>query len=581
MLPGSKALLIGCLILTGVPAVVAQRRPAPADTLVIHGKVYTVNPRQPWAEAVAIRGDKIVAVGSDAEMQRFRGPATRVIDARGHLVLPGFTDCHVHFLSGSLALGQVNLEGARTVEEIQQRVKDYAAAHPSASWILGRGWTYPVFGPTALPHKKFLDAVLPERPALLEGYDGHTYWANSRALELAGITRDTPDPPNGQIVRDPETREPTGALKETAFDLVDRVAPRPTRAEKLAALRQGVAQANRNGLVRVHSAGEDFEELELFDELRRSGALTVRMYIAYFLDPPELKPEVIARIAAARRRYRDAWISAGAVKMMLDGVIETHTAAMLAPYADAGGGNGKMFWEADKYQRAVAELDRLGFQIFTHAIGDAAVRLALDAYERAQKLNHTRDARPRVEHIETISTEDIPRFGSLGVIASFQPLHAYPDENTLEVWAPNAGPEREARAFAWRSVASNGGRLAFGSDWPVVTLNPWAGIQNGVTRQDLEGRPPGGWVPQQRINVAQAIEAYTLGAAIAGRREQTEGSLEPGKLADLIIVSQNLFEIDPHAISRTEVLLTVVGGKTVYQAPGWRGAMIPQGKVSR
>jgi predicted amidohydrolase YtcJ len=577
-----RALVIGCLFSLGAAsATVPKSKSAPADTIIVHGKVYTVNAQKPWAEALAIRGDKIVAVGSNREIERFRGRGTRVIDARGHLVLPGFTDCHIHFLSGSLALGQVNLEGARTVAEIQQRVKDYAASHPGRGWILGRGWTYPVFGQAALPHKKFLDEILPDRPALLEGFDGHTYWANSRALAKAGITRDTPDPPNGQIVRDSETGEPTGALKEAASELIERVVPKPTRTEKLAALQQGLAEANRNGLVRVHSAGGDFEELGLYDELRGSGALTVRMYIAYFLNPPALKPETIETIEEARRRFNDEWLSAGAVKTMLDGVVESHTAAMLAPYADDRGVSGKMFWEADKYKQSVAELNRRGFQIFTHAIGDAAVRLALDAYEQAPQANGSRDSRPRIEHIETISSADISRFGRLGVIASFQPLHAYPDEDTLNVWVRNVGPERETRAFAWRSVASGGGRLAFGSDWPVVTLNPWAGVQNAVTRQDVQGLPPGGWVPEQRLRMAEAIEAYTLGAAIAGRREKTEGSIEPGKLADLVIVSQNLFEIDPYAVRRTTVLLTMVGGKTVYQASCWASRGAAQAEATR
>ena len=569
-----KWLWVACFFLLVAARAAAQqpKGPEPADTVVLHGKIYTVNPRQAWAEALAIRDGKILSVGSNQEIKRFRGPATRVIDARGRLVLPGFTDCHIHFLSGSISLGQVNLEGARTVAEIQQRVKAYAVAHGGNAWILGRGWTYPVFGAVALPHKKFLDEVMPDRPVLLEGFDGHTSWANSRALELAGLTRETPDPPNGVIVRDPQTGEATGALKEAAAELVERIVPKPTRAEKLAALRAGLTAANRAGVVRVHSAGGDFEGLELLDELRRSGGLTVRMYIAYFLDPPELKQETVQIIEEARRRYNGEWISAGAVKTMLDGVVESHTAAMLAPYADDPTVSGKLFWDAAKYKAAIAELDRRGFQVFTHAIGDAAVRLALDAYEQAQRANGTRDARPRIEHIETITAADIPRFATLGVIASFQPLHAYPEDDTLKVWAPNAGKDRESRGFAWRSVLDSGGRLAFGSDWPVVTLNPWEGLQNAVTRQTVEGQPPGGWVPEQRVSLAQAIEAYTLGAAIAGRREKTEGSLERGKLADLIIVSQNILEIDPRAIGKTEVLMTMVGGKIVYQSAGWQAS---------
>ncbi len=581
-------ILLSCTALSlGVSAAAqAQPRPASADTVIVNAKIYTVNPRQPWAEALAIRRGKILAVGSAQELARYRGPATQVIDAKGHLVLPGFTDCHIHFLDGSLSLLQVNLQGAGTVAEMQKRLQEFAAAHPGRGWLLGRGWVYSAFGAAALPHKKYLDEILPDRPVFLEGYDGHTYWANSKALALAGITRDTPDPPNGKIVRDPQTGEPTGALKEEASSLLQRVVPKPTRQQKLKALRQGLLAANRAGVVRVHSAGGDFEALDLYDRLRRQGRLTVRMYIAYFVDPPELTPSALDKIASARRRYHDAWLAATAVKLMLDGVVESHTAAMLSPYADDPGLNGKMFWDEAKYKQAVTELDRRGLQISTHAIGEGAVRLALDAYEEAEKVNKTRDprpvpawygARPRIEHIETITTADIPRFGRLGVIASFQPLHAYPDENTLTIWARNVGPERATRAFAWQSVASPGGRLAFGSDWPVVTLNPWPGVQNAVTRQDRQGNPPGGWVPEQRVTLAQAIEAYTLGAAFAGRREATEGSLEPGKLADLIVVSQNLFEIDPRAIGQTEVLLTLVGGRRVYQSPAWA----PESKAKR
>ncbi len=561
----------GLLVSHGAVALLAQQPAAAeaADTILVNGRIYTVNSRQPWAEALAIRGGKIVAAGTAAEVEQLRGPATQVLDAHGHLVLPGLTDCHIHFISGALALGQVQLDGARSVAEIQQRVREYVAAHPGTGWILGRGWVYATFGSEALPHKKLLDEVAPDRPVLLEAYDGHTYWANSKALEMAGITRETPDPPNGQIVRDPATGEPTGALKEGASGLVERIVPKPTRAEKLEALRAGMAAANRVGLTRVHSAGGDFEELPLYRELGRAGALTVRMDVSYFLNPAGLTPAVFEEIERARREYHGDWLSAGAVKTMLDGVIESHTAAMSAPYSDAPELKGSMFWDAQGYKAAVVELNRRGFQIFTHAIGDAAVGLALDAYEEAAAAYHTPDSRHRIEHIETIRASDVARFGGLGVVASFQPLHAYPDANTLQVWARNVGPERVARAFAWQSVASAEGKLAFGSDWPVVTLNPWAGLQTAVTRETEDRKPAGGWIPKQRISLAQAIEAYTLGAAIAGRREKSEGSLEPGKLADLVVVSQNLFEIDAHEIGRTEVLVTVVGGKVVYQAASW------------
>jgi len=537
-----------------------------ADTIVHNAKIYTVNVNHPWAEALAIQGDKIVAVGTEADVEKLRKPSTKMIDAGGQLVLPGFVDCHIHFLDGSLSLGRVNLEGAKDVADIQRRLREYAGKHPGKDWILGRGWDYAMFGAAALPNKKDLDEVFPDRPAYLEGYDGHTYWANSKALALAGITKDTPNPPNGVIVRDPATGEVTGALKEAAHGLVGKIVPVPTRAEKLEALRAGMKWASEHGLTRVHSAGGDFEELALFDQLRREKQQTLRFYIAYFLDPPELRATDITKIEAARKKYTDDWISGGAVKMMVDGVIESHTAAMLEPYTDDPSLKGKLFWEPDKYKAAVAELDKRGLQLFTHAIGDYGVRTALDAYDNAEKVNGTQDRRPRIEHIETIQAVDIPRFGKLGVIASMQPLHSYPNDDTLNVWARNIGPDRAGRAWVWKSIANDGGHLAFGSDWPVVTLSPWEGVQTAVTRQTTDGKPDGGFVPSQRLSVADAVYGYTLGAAFAGRREKTEGSIEVGKLADIIILSQQIFDIDPQKISDTKVTTTIVGGRVVYQS---------------
>jgi predicted amidohydrolase YtcJ len=540
--------------------------PAPADTIILHGRAYTENVKQPWAQAVAIRGARIVAVGSDEEIEKMRGTGTKVIDAGGKLVLPGFVDCHIHFLDGSFSLGRVNLEGAKDAPDIQTKLREYASQHPGNGWMLGRGWNYAMFAPETLPNKKYLDEIFPDRPAFLEGYDGHTYWANSKALAVAGITRETPDPPNGSIVRDPKTGEATGALKEAAQDLVARIVPKPSRAEKLSALRAGIKWANEHGITRVHSAGGDFEVLDLYDELRRHGDLTVRFYIAYFLNPPLLRPVDLDDIESARKKYHDDWIDAGAVKFMVDGVVESHTAAMLEPYTDDPSIKGKLFWEPSNYKAAVVELDKRGLQLFTHAIGEYGVRTALDAYQNAGVQNHTSDRRPRIEHIETIATADIPRFGKLGVIASMQPLHSYPDTNTLSVWASNVGPDRASRAWSWKSISDADGRLAFGSDWPVVTLDPWEGVQTAVTRQTTEGKPESGFVATQRLTVAETIDGYTLAAAFAGRREKSEGSIEVGKLADLIVVSQNVFEIAPQDLGKTKVLTTIVNGQVVYQA---------------
>jgi predicted amidohydrolase YtcJ len=563
---------LGFFLLTvcfSISLVAADAPPPPADVIVTNARIYTMNPQQKWAEAIAIRGEKIVVAGGRKSIEALRGPATKVIDADQHLVLPGFTDCHIHFMDGSLGLTRVDLNDSKTVEEIQKRVKAYADAHPKEPWIQGMGWTYPTFGPSALPNKKVLDDVVPDRPVYLVAFDGHSSWANSKALALAGIDRNTADPPNGKIVRD-EKGEATGALKEAAGDLVAAQIPKPTRAERLEALRKGIHEANKVGLVRVHSAGQDFEYLDLYNELRKNGELTLRFYVSYFLDPPGLTHESIALIESARRQYNNDWISGGVVKTMLDGVVEAHTAAMLEPYSDDPTLSGKLFWDPDKYKATIAEIDARGLQIFTHAIGDKAVRLALDAYQNAATVNHTKDARPRIEHIETISAQDIDRFGKLGVIASMQPLHSYPDEDTLDIWARNIGPERAKRAWVWHSIEDKGGALAFGSDWPVVTLNPWRGVQTALTRQTDEGKPEYGFVPQQRLGLDDTLRAYTIGAAFAGRREKTEGSIETGKLADLIVIDHNLFLIEPTEIGKTEVLITMVGGKVVYESPNWK-----------
>jgi len=554
----------------------AQAPDSKADLVIVHGKIYTVNESKPWAEALAVRDSKIVAVGKEEEIRSWRGSKTKVIDAKGRMILPGFTDSHIHFLDGSLSLLGVTLDDARTLDEIQQRVKAYATAHPELTWILGRGWQYTVFGASGMPDRAALDRIIPDRPVYLESFDGHSWWANSKALKMAGITRDSPNPPGGEFVRDPASGEPTGAVKEDAADaVVRRVIPHPTHERMLEALRGGMKEANRVGLVGaispggVSAEGGDFQALDVYDELRQRRELTLRFYFASRLEPSGSAEEVMARIETARQRFHDEWIAAGAAKFFLDGVIESHTAAMLEPYSDTPGQSGNLWWDPQKYMQAVEELDKKGIQVYTHAIGDKAIRLALDAYQEAARQNHTRDARHRIEHIENISAADIPRFGELGVIASFQPLHAYPDDDLTKVWLPHVGPERARRGWPWRSISRQGGVMAFGSDWPIVTLNPWPGVQNALTRQTTEGDPPGGWLPGERISLEDTIRAYTLGAAFAARREKTTGSLEAGKFADLIILSQDLFMIEPTEIGKTEVLMTMVGGRVVYESPTW------------
>ncbi|HST12359.1 MAG TPA: amidohydrolase [Terriglobales bacterium] len=382
---------------------------SPADIVILNARAYTLNSKQPWAEAVAIRGAEIVAVGAKKEIEPFRSAKTKVIDAGGKLLLPGLTDCHTHFLDGALSLQRIHLDDAKDVAEIQRRVKAWADAHPHEPWVHGRGWTYPAVGPTNLPNKKDLDAIIPDRPVYLEAFDGHTWWANSKALQLAGITRDTPNPPGGEIVRD-SNGEPTGALKEDSADaLMLRVLPLPSKEERAAAYKAGFREANRVGLVRIHGAGgvgvgiSDVMNADLLEELRKAGDLTLRMYLAYRAEPPNVTPQQIKEFEEGRSKYHDEWISAGAVKFFMDGVIESHTAAMLTPYSDDPKLSGSLLWDPETYKRIVADLDKRGFQIFTHAIGDRAVRLTLDAYENAALQNGTKDRRHRIEHIETIT----------------------------------------------------------------------------------------------------------------------------------------------------------------------------------
>jgi predicted amidohydrolase YtcJ len=568
----SKRALAIFLILIGALGASAcnQQKVSPADTVLIHAKIYTVNSKEPWAEAMAIRDGKILAVGSDKTIAAYEGPSTKIIDAKEHMVLPGFVEAHVHMMAGAAQLEQVSLNDAKSIGDFQKVIKDYATAHSVKKWIQGMGWYYNIFGKSGLPDKKFVDEVIPDRPVYLLAYDGHSSLANSKALKAAGITRKTPDPPSGIIVRDPATGEPTGVLKEAAGPLVARVIPQPTHEEELDRLTKAIHYASSLGFTRLISAGADAERIGLFDEIRQKGDLTTRLYMARFVNPP-IAPDVIKILEENRKRFSDDWIDLGAVKFLLDGVIEAQTAAMLEPFEKAPANRGVLYFEPEKYKEGVMQLDRLGFPIFTHAIGDRAIRLALDAYEEANKANGHMDARDRIEHIEDPSAQDIPRFGKLGVIASMQPLHATPNSNTLEVWVGSVGPQRAQRAFPWHDILAGGAHLSFGSDWPVVTLSPWPAVQMLVTRETTEGTPAGGWLPNERLTLGEAIQGYTMGGAFAARREKTEGSIEVGKLADVIIISQDLFKIAPNQIGKTKVMMTMAGGKVVYQDPSWRG----------
>jgi hypothetical protein len=570
------------MIARGLPAVVAAalavasilgcrgRPEAPADLILTGGRVYTVDPQRPSAEAVAVRGDRIVKVGSAAEVGTLQGPGTRTFELDGLLVLPGFIDGHAHFLDGSLSLDQVDLAGATTLPEIQDRVQRYAAEHPDEPWILGFGWLYSTF-PDRLPNRQDLDSVERRRPVFLYSYDGHSGWANSAALAAAGIDRRTPPlpPAQGELVRNAKTGEPTGALKEGAMGLIESVVPKPSREEKLAALEKGLRHAAGLGVTSVQNCSGGEEEIALYDELERHGRLTLRTSTAFTMpeNSAELSDALVTRIVAARGAHPGPFVRAGTVKFFADGVIESNTAAMLAPYANDPTKTGAPRYEAWQLEAMVRKVDAAGLQIHIHAIGDAAVRMSLDALAAARRDSPGRLRRHRLEHIETIDSADIPRFAELGVLASMQPYHAYPEPNLLEVWAANVGPERVGRSFAWKSLARSGARLVFGSDWPVVTLDPLTGIRNAVLRQDTEGRPPGGWIPEQRISLEQAIAAYTINGAFATFEEDQKGSIREGKLADLVVLSHDVFTIPPEEIHKARVTLTIAGGREVYRVP--------------
>jgi len=549
----------------------AQPPTGPTATILLrNGHIYTSNPNQPWAKALAIQDAKILAVGDEAQLARFRGPRTLVIDLAGRMVMPGIIDSHIHFLDGSLSLDQFTLDDAYTIPEIQRRIRAFADHHPDRQWLLGRGWLYDAFKPSGLPTRQILDEVVPGRPVVVECYDGHSLWLNSRALALAGITRSTPDVRQGDVViggvvRDPASGEPTGVLKEDAMELVRRVIPARSREAKLQALRAGLKEANRHGLTSVLNASGSIAEMELYDTLRRQGELTVRMTTALMMEP-ELSEKTLETFEEGRRRFHDEWVRGGVIKAFMDGVIESHTAAMLDPYSDDPKLIGSLNYTPEQFRRNVVELDRRHFQVITHAIGDRAVRTALDAYQAAEETHGPRDRRFRVEHIENVNPADIPRFASLRVIASMQPYHCYPEPNLFHIWARNVGAARLPYSFAWHDLAAAGAKLAFGSDWPVVSLDPFIGIQNAVTRQDAKGQPPEGWVGRQKITLEQALAAYTRDAAYAEFEEDHTGSLEPGKLADVIVLSQDLFSAKPLEISQTAVLMTIVGGKIVYRS---------------
>jgi predicted amidohydrolase YtcJ len=542
------------------PARVKEAKAGQADRIFVGGRVWTGEPSRPLAEALAVRGASLLAVGSSGEVRAHAAKGTEVVDLRGRFVAPGFIDGHLHLIGGSLSLEQLRLDDAETLAALAQRVKDWAGAHPDARWVTGEGWTYAAF-PGGLPSRAQLDAVVPDRPAWLVSYDGHTGWANSVALRLAEVTRATKDPAGGAVGRD-ERGEPTGVLKESALDLVERLVPKPLPHEKERALKGGIAQAAAWGLTTVHQAGIDVEELELLarvlEELPR-----LRVYAALPIER-DPSPEILARQGELRQRFSTERLRVAAVKGYVDGVVEAKTAAMFEPYP--GGGTGLPNWTQEELDRTVAAYDKAGWQVMLHAIGDRGIDMALTAFERAARANGTSGRRHRVEHVEVPRSADLPRFKAAGVVASTQAMFPYPNRNHLGVYVPTLGPERARRAMAFKAIDDAGAVQAFGSDWPVFTAEVVRGVACAVTRTTVEGTPAGGWEPTQRLAAEAALRHFTRDAAFAEHAEGRKGTLAPGKLADFVVLSQDLLAIPPERIRDTKVLLTVLGGQDTWRA---------------
>jgi len=544
----------------GAVAAIAQGSDVAPDRIYVNARVWTGESSKREAEAFAVRGDRFVAVGAPDAMRALAGPSTQVVDLGGRRVVPGFNDAHWHLP----ARKDARLDNAGSVEVIQKRLEHYAATLPADAWVTGRGWMPPDF-PENTAHRRYLDEVFPDRPVVIRDRDGHQALANTAALRLARVTRDSPDPADGIIVRD-ASGEPTGLLKEAATGLVRDLLP-PLAVEDTYQLLLGeVSAAASLGLTSLQDATEggltDNERAAVTRAIAE-GRLPVRYRSAVPFDETPSRRQLkrqVGECAAARGSLH----ACGFAKLILDGTVDARTAVMLEPYV--GGGNGVAFLPQQQLDRVVAAYDRAGLQVEIHAIGDGAIRMALDAFERAARSNGTRGRRHRIEHIEVPALVDLPRFRELGVVASTQAIFATPDASTLQNYAPLIGPERASRAQPFRLFDDAGAVQAFGSDYPVYPMDPLLGIYTAVTRQTTAGAPAGGWYPQNRVDVEAALSHYTRDAAYAEFEESTKGTIAPGKYADFAVLSRDILAIPPPELLETRVLLTVMGGRETYRA---------------
>jgi predicted amidohydrolase YtcJ len=546
-------------LVAGVAGPLRGQSPQP-DLLILNAHVVTMNPKQPSAEAMAIQGRHIFWVGTTAEAQKFLSGPAHKMDLRGATVLPGIIDAHTHLLALGQSLLKLNLKGVTTEQEAILQVKQKVAAAPANEWIQGWGWDEGEWA-SRYPNNAALSAASPQNPVFLVGLHGFAAWANERALEIAGITKETKDPENGKILRDEKTGEPTGILLNRAQELVAKHIPPMTVAQAKKALALGAEECVKNGLTSIHEAQVTQLMLDAYRELIREGRMPLRLYAMLDGADGSLVEEWLKRGPEIDAQHQ---LTIRAFKLFADGALGSRGAALLEPYSDAPQTKGVVTTpEAAVYDLTRRSLQR-GFQVCTHAIGDAANRMVLNAYERALRESvEARDVRLRIEHAQVLSPQDIPRFAKLGIIASMQPVHCTSDMPWAE---KRLGPERIAGAYAWRSVLATGAHVPFSSDFPGETLNPFYGIYAAITRQDPSGNPPGGWYPEQRVTLDDALRGYTVEAAYAEFAEKDKGTLEKGKLADFTVIDKDITKVQPKEILSITVLKTFVGGKAVYEA---------------
>jgi predicted amidohydrolase YtcJ len=544
---------IGCnaSIYTSIRA--AENAP-PHATLVVQGHIWTGDEKRPWAEAVAARDEQIVAVGSRDDVAKLIGDDTQVIDAGDGLVVPGLIDSHIHLIDGGLRLASVQLRDAKSRDEFVRRLGEYAKTQPEGVWIAGGEFDHSLWG-GELPSRDWIDAVTPNNPVWINRLDGHMSLANTAAMRAANVGDDVKDVDGGEIVRDAAGR-PTGIFKDNAMGLIDRAQPESTTQQLVDATVAAMDYLAARGVTAVHHLGT-FRQLDVFRVVQKRGLRNTRIYACTPLDQwQRLADEVKARGRG------DEWLKIGGLKGYVDGSLGSHTAAFLAPFSDTPTDRGLLVNTAADLESWTRDADRAGLQVVVHAIGDRAIRLQLDVFERVATMNGPRDRRFRIEHAQHIAPQDIPRFAKLGIIASMQPYHAIDDGRWAERFI---GAQRSETTYAFRSLLDSGARLAFGSDWYVAPPTPMEGIYAAVTRQTLDDKHPGGWVPQQKISVEEALRAYTIDAAYSAFSETTLGSLEPGKLADMVVLKHNLFEVPPEELNTVPITATIVGGKVMYR----------------